>query len=368
MRKMRKFAEGGSDKYKAKYDRKVADIESDFAKAKARKTGRGLEVAEAKYEQRMADAKDDLAKWTGGDRTATRAGEKAAERNLSLTRRYGSAKPKFEDKPLVTPKGPSEAEMAKISTMAPTPKSQSFKEAFAAARKNPEAMKAGKFTWDGKSYSTALAGEKPKATRSTSARAAPAKATPAKATPAKATPAPAAKANPPAKAQTPPAKAPATPAKAPAAKPALTTSQRYNARSAELAREAQREAAAEKAQGSAGARARLKNMFGFGSSGAERASKMYSRLAESTGAQERAMAESKRKEAAANAARDAERAKRRAAIIAKGKEPGASGYARSTAKFYEKYPDAKKKGGLVKKHAKGGKIDGCAVRGKTRAK
>ena len=90
MRKMKKFADGGSDKYKARYDRKVADIESDYKKAQARKTGRAAEVAKAKYEQRMADAKDDLAKWTKSDRTQTRAAESAAEKNLSMTRKFGA--------------------------------------------------------------------------------------------------------------------------------------------------------------------------------------------------------------------------------------------------------------------------------------
>lgn len=92
MRKMKKFAAGGSDKYKAKYDRKVADIKSDFDKAMKGKTGRAAEVAQAKYDQRMADAKDDLAKWTKSDRTETRAGEKSAERNLSMTRKFGAMK------------------------------------------------------------------------------------------------------------------------------------------------------------------------------------------------------------------------------------------------------------------------------------
>lgn len=55
------------------------------------------------------------------------------------------------------------------------------------------------------------------------------------------------------------------------------------------------------------------------------------------------------------------------AMIAAGKDPKASGYARSRAKFYENNPDAMKKGGKVKKYAKGGSVDGCAIRGKTRA-
>lgn len=86
-RKMRKFSEGGAQ---GRYDRRMADIEKDYAKAAARKTGRDAEVAEAKRQQRIADAKDDLAKRTGGDRTATRAAERAAESNLTKTRKYGA--------------------------------------------------------------------------------------------------------------------------------------------------------------------------------------------------------------------------------------------------------------------------------------
>lgn len=186
----KRYAAGGStDRSKARYDRKVADIESDYAKAMKGKTGRAAEVAKAKYDQRMADAKDDLAKWTGADRTQTRAAERAAERELTLTRRYGSSKPKLEDKPLVTSAGPSEAELKKISTMAPAAK-QTFKEAFAAARKDPNKPKT--FTWEGKSFSTALAGEKKAAPRPTGSRsAAPARQSVPAATPSR-TPAPAA--------------------------------------------------------------------------------------------------------------------------------------------------------------------------------
>lgn len=92
MRKMKKFADGGrAARGQSRYDRMVKDIESDFEKAKGRKSGRALEVAQAKYEQRMADAKDDLAKARGEDRSATRAAEKAAESNLTMTRRYGAS-------------------------------------------------------------------------------------------------------------------------------------------------------------------------------------------------------------------------------------------------------------------------------------
>ena len=92
MRKMKKFAEGGrASRGQARYDRMMKDIESDYAKKKDR-PGRAGEVAKAKYEQRMADAKDDLAKARGEDRSQTRAAEKASERNLSMTRKYGAVK------------------------------------------------------------------------------------------------------------------------------------------------------------------------------------------------------------------------------------------------------------------------------------
>ena len=89
---MKKFAEGGrASRGQARYDRMMKDIESDYAKKKDR-PGRAGEVAKAKYEQRMADAKDDLAKARGEDRSQTRAAEKAAERNLTTTRKYGATK------------------------------------------------------------------------------------------------------------------------------------------------------------------------------------------------------------------------------------------------------------------------------------
>jgi hypothetical protein len=88
-RTMKKFSAGGAQ---GRYDRRMADIEKDYAKAMARKTGKAAEVAEAKRQQRIADAKDDLAKRTGADRSATRAAERAAESNLTKTRKYGAPK------------------------------------------------------------------------------------------------------------------------------------------------------------------------------------------------------------------------------------------------------------------------------------
>lgn len=88
-RTMKKFSAGGAQ---GRYDRRMADIEKDYKKAMARKTGRAAEVAEAKRQQRIADAKDDLAKRTGADRSATSAAERAAESNLKKTRKYGAPK------------------------------------------------------------------------------------------------------------------------------------------------------------------------------------------------------------------------------------------------------------------------------------
>lgn len=154
-KKVRKFSDGG--RAQARFDRKVADIESDYKKAQARKTGRAAEVAKAKYEQRMADAKDDLAKWTGADRTQTRAGEAAAERNLTHTRRFG-ARPT----PKLDVSGPTPTSSAQIAaaTTKPSAGKQTFAQAFRAARQGGGST----FTWRGKSYNTKMASEAPRAT------------------------------------------------------------------------------------------------------------------------------------------------------------------------------------------------------------
>lgn len=86
-RKMKRFAEGGNATQQARYNRKIADIESDYQKWL--KSGRygNPNIAKAKYEQRMADAADDLAKWTGADRSKTRGAESAAVAALKEARR-----------------------------------------------------------------------------------------------------------------------------------------------------------------------------------------------------------------------------------------------------------------------------------------
>jgi hypothetical protein len=136
----------------------MADIEKDFKKAMSKKTGKDAEVAEAKRQQRIADAKDDLAKRTGADRTATRKAEYDAEKNLSRTRKFGA------DKPATTPAAePVKAPAATTATAAEAPKAKpaNFREAFKEARAR---LGAGKtFTFGGKSYTTNIAGEGRKA-------------------------------------------------------------------------------------------------------------------------------------------------------------------------------------------------------------
>jgi hypothetical protein len=152
-RAMKKFSAGGAQ---GRYDRRMADIEKDFKKAMARKTGKDAEVAEAKRQQRIADAKDDLAKRTGADRTATRAAERAAESNLTKTRKYGAPQS-------VTKDTASTAKVTDTLGAITAPKSgiaskpQSFGAAFKEARSR---LGAGKtFTFNGKSYTTNIAGE-----------------------------------------------------------------------------------------------------------------------------------------------------------------------------------------------------------------
>ena len=66
-----------------------------------------------------------------------------------------------EDAPLKKDMSAAETKsVAKAKPASGDTKPSSFGAAFAAARKNPEAMKAGKFTWNGKSFSTALASDK----------------------------------------------------------------------------------------------------------------------------------------------------------------------------------------------------------------
>lgn len=58
-----------------------------------------------------------------------------------------------------TPKPDMKADGAELKAAVAPQKAPTFAEAFRAARKDPEAMKRGSFTWGGKSYTTKMAGE-----------------------------------------------------------------------------------------------------------------------------------------------------------------------------------------------------------------
>jgi hypothetical protein len=179
---MKKFSAGGAQ---GKYERRMADIKKDFAKDSAGKSGRALEVLEAKRAQRIADAEDDRAKRMGTDRTATRKAEYDAEKNLSRTRKFGADKPVAKAEPVKTT-APAAAPAVETAKAKPS----SFKEAFKDARSR---LGAGKtFTFNGKSYTTNIAGEGRKASTSggtgtgtTAAASAPTPAPEKKATPEK---------------------------------------------------------------------------------------------------------------------------------------------------------------------------------------
>ena len=156
------FKDGG--RAESMRDRRMKDIEKDYKAALAK--GKNEDVAKAKYEQRKADAADDYAKRTKADRTTTKAGEKAAEAALTEARRTKGESIKKRDMAAdigkffagkdMTPKA---AEPAKAAAPAPAPaaKPKTRGEAFKAARKE---LGAGKtFTYEGKSYSTNIAGE-----------------------------------------------------------------------------------------------------------------------------------------------------------------------------------------------------------------
>lgn len=371
-RRMRKFADGGSDKYKARYDRKVADINSDYDKwLKSGKYG-NASTAAAKRDQRLADAKDDLAKWTGADRTATRAAEKASESALSEARRTkGASYAANRDVGRITA-GADEPIKTKVDTSLANKgdltQSMSFGQAFRAARGSGDKT----FMWRGKSYTTKMAGED----------SAPKKSAPPasnKVTPN--TP----KVQP--KQDTSPDRVPVFNREAllgktsiPAAKvspPASKSGDDLNNRLAQYQASLAKNRQIESGSGSEATTANMKRILGFGSTADESAIRNI-RQEQARKAQ---AAADKTNSDAQQAGFAAERRQRNAAKVAAGNRPGASGWEKQQADYYSKNPDAMKKGGKVKKpvakkpvkkvapkkFAKGGSVDGCAIRGKTRA-
>lgn len=340
------YKDGGEvDRYKGKLDRKKADIEKDYKKALSK--GKNADVAKAKYEQRMADAADDYAKWTKGDRTTTKAAERAAEKNLTMTRKFGArsseglvakAESKLADK--ATP----------LSSTGDTPKqnikadlgNSSFSSAFRAARNAGDKT----FTWKGKSFTTAMAGEGSKRTGAGKAAAPVRRVAASKATgaaPKAAAPAP--KAMAPAPAPAPKAAAPAPKAAAPKVDYRITAAERLERQAAEKRRLEQAPT------GSSGAAlARLKNLVGFGSGADARSAANYREQVARQQREQSAVATKAQRDRAAAAAAAQAKAKANADRVAKLRAAGRE----ADAKFYERNPNALKTGGKVNKYAAGG--------------
>lgn len=77
-----------------------------------------------------------------------------------------------------TPKPDMKADGAELKAAVAPQKAPTFAEAFRAARKDPEAMKRGSFTWGGKTYTTKMAGEGAKRPAASSSTAKPTEAKP----------------------------------------------------------------------------------------------------------------------------------------------------------------------------------------------
>jgi DnaK suppressor protein len=365
MRKMKKFSEGGkTSRAQGKMDRRMADIEKDFQRALAK--GKSEKEARAKRAQREADARDDYAKRTGGDRTETRAAEKAAEARLKAARRS----PDKDMKPVSvasTPSAMTKIDTPKVETSAVGKKGyddMSFRAAFAQAMKDKG--KGETFTWKGKSYKLETAG------------AAPKKA---------AAPAPA-----PAKKETPrygasfgaPTVKPKAEDKSVGRRMAETSARRQNAQVGQLGRELSGIGSAIaapfrriRAAGEADDRARgvgkaKGGKINEGKRGmAKLPSKNYlaERLRKAAEGPENRSAESLQRGAIGRANRE----QARETQDRKAKRPMAKGG--KVMKHASKAGNAMKKKSadtmgraMVKKYAKGGSIDGCATKGKTKTK
>jgi hypothetical protein len=355
-RKMKKFSAGGAQ---GRYDRRMKDIDKDFAKDSKGKSGKALEVLEAKRAQRTADAKDDLAKRTGADRTATRAAERTAESNLTKTRKFGAPKAATVEAPTSKVLDSLPALTAPKSGIKPKTTREEFNEAFRAARNDPAAMKRGNFTFRGTTYTTKVAGEGPKRT----VTANPTSTNKGATTPAAKTPTPA-------------AKTPTPAAKTPNITTALLTAKaiREKAEKDKAAKERMAKAAKVAA-----------NVKSFGSRNVQSA----------YGAANMAKGGSVKKEKTMKYAKggstppqptpaDRARSKKQLDSLKKAKTTPAEGKVVGSANRSEgpgykkggkmatkfgaamKKKSADTKGRAMMKFAKGGSIDGCAVKGKTK--
>lgn len=163
-----------------RFSNRMADIERDYE----RQVARGMDpvVARAKRRQRVADARDDLAIRSGGDRSQTRADERAAESALTEARRGTRARTALPSRNIATPApriasesaAPASVSSATIAA-ATTPGASArsldpldFGAAFRAARAEPNRQPT--FRWRGREYTTQTREEAPRSNRNTPTR------------------------------------------------------------------------------------------------------------------------------------------------------------------------------------------------------
>lgn len=155
-----------------RFSNRMADIERDYE----RQVARGMDpvVARAKRRQRVADARDDLAIRSGGDRSQTRADERAAESALTSARRGTRAMTALPSRNVATPTpriasesaapaSVSSADVAAATTPGAGARSLDpldFGAAFRAARAEPNRQPT--FRWRGREYTTQTREEAPR--------------------------------------------------------------------------------------------------------------------------------------------------------------------------------------------------------------
>ena len=147
-----------------RFSNRMADIERNYE----RQVARGMDpvVARAKRRQLVADARDDLAIRSGGDRSQTRADERAAESALTSVRRATRAMAALPTHTVATPTpriefesaAPASVSSADIAAATSGRAPEAYRnrgEAFAAARRRGDTT----FTWNGRLFHTRTAEE-----------------------------------------------------------------------------------------------------------------------------------------------------------------------------------------------------------------
>lgn len=327
---------GDATRYEEKRKRKEADIEKDYQKALAK--GKNSDVAKAKREQRMADAADDFAKWTKADRSKTSAAEKAAEQNLTMTRRAARNSPTGAgaktSEALVKKAEASMSDRSQLSSTGPVP---ATKIEVSTTSKKPAAPRAKPAT-------------RPVQVRS---RNAATDAKPATTTPA-ATGATAAAGSAPARGIGGQGGRTGTPIVAAAKDPRLAAAER-------LEREAAEKRKAESSPSGYNIGAKLLNKIGFGSGADLRSAANYRKQVAGQQGYKTAVATKGQRDQAAASAADAAIMKKNAERVAKLRAAGRE----ADARFYEKNPRALKSGGIGKYAAGGaGKVRKGMMKGK----